>query len=93
MDGGSGVNVINKTTCDRLGITKWEACPFWLRMADTNTVRLIGLLRQLDVVLGGHNFQISAVILHLEAPGAYPLLLGHPWLKRDNIKQIGIKIY
>ena len=24
VDGGSGVNVINKTTCDKLGITKWE---------------------------------------------------------------------
>ena len=45
VDGGSGVNVINRTTCDRLGITKWEACPFWLRMADTSTVRPIRLLR------------------------------------------------
>ena len=26
VDGGSGVNVINKTTCDKLGIRKWEAC-------------------------------------------------------------------
>ena len=26
--GGSGVNVVKKITCDRLGITKWEACPF-----------------------------------------------------------------
>ena len=56
-------------------------------MADTNTVRPIGLLCQLDVVLGGHSFQISAVILHLEAPGAYTLLLGRPWLKTANIKQ------
>ena len=39
------------------------------------------------MVLGGHSFQISAVILHLEAPGAYPLLLGRPWLKTANIKQ------
>ena len=86
-NGGSGVNFINKMECDRLGITKWEACPFWLRMVDTSTVRLIGLLRQLDVVLGGHSFQISAVILHLEALGAYLLLLGHPWLKTANIKR------
>ena len=28
IDGGSGVNVISKTTCSRLGITEWEACPF-----------------------------------------------------------------
>ena len=76
VDGRSGVNVINKTTCDKLGITKWEACPFWLRMADTCTVRPLGVIRQLDVILGGHTFQISAVVLHLEAPGPYPLLLG-----------------
>ena len=38
VDEGSGVNVINKTTCDRLGIRKWDACSFWLRMADTSTV-------------------------------------------------------
>ena len=30
VDGGSGVTVINKTTCDKRGIMKWEACPFWL---------------------------------------------------------------
>ena len=45
-------------------------------MADTSMVRPLGLIRQLDVVLGGHTFQISAVVLHLEASGAYPLLLG-----------------
>ena len=28
VDGGFGVNVINKTTCDRLAIRKWDACPF-----------------------------------------------------------------
>ena len=44
VDGGSRVNVINKVTCDMLGITEGETCPFWLRMADTSTVRPIGLL-------------------------------------------------
>ena len=27
------------------------------------------------------------MVLHLDAPGAYPLLLGRPWLKTVNIKQ------
>ena len=27
------------------------------------------------------------MVLHLDAPGAYPLLLGRPWLKTANIKQ------
>ena len=28
IDGGSGMNLINKATCNRLGITEWEVCPF-----------------------------------------------------------------
>ena len=28
VDGGLGVNFINKTTCDQLGITKWEVFQF-----------------------------------------------------------------
>ena len=72
----SGVNVINKITCDRLGFTKWDACPFWLRMSDTNTIRPLGLIRQLDVTVGGHSFYILAAVLHLDATGAYLLLLG-----------------
>ena len=43
-DGGLGVNVINKTTCDKLGITKWDACPFWLRIVNTTTIRPLGLI-------------------------------------------------
>ena len=56
-------------------------------MADTSTIRPLGLIRQVDVIMGRHTFQISAVVLHLEAPGAYPLLLGRPWLKIAKIKQ------
>ena len=87
VDGGSCVNVMNKTTYDRLSITNWETCPFWLWMADTSMVWPIGLIGHLDIVIGGHTFQISAVVLHLDAPGAYPLLLGRPWLRTTNIKQ------
>ena len=32
-------------------------------------------------------FTISAVVLRLEAQGAYPMLLGRPWLRTTNIKQ------
>ena len=62
IDGGSRVNVINKLACDRLGI-KWETCPFWLRMVDTSIARPLGLIRELNVIIGGHTFQISIVVL------------------------------
>ena len=87
IDGGSGVNLISLQTCDTLGIQDWEPCPFWLRMADTSSVRPTGLIRELEVTIGGHTFRISAVVLPLQAQGAYPLLLGRPWLKTAHIKQ------
>ena len=87
VDGGSGVNVISKATCQTLGITTWENCPFWLRMADTRSVRPLGLLRKLPIIIGGHSFEISAVVLALESPGAYPVLLGRPWLRAASVKQ------
>ena len=62
INGGFGVNV-------------WKPCPFWLRMAETRSVRPIGFISHLDFTLGGHMFTISAVVQWLEAQGAYPMLL------------------
>ena len=87
VDGGSGMNVITKANCNNLGITSCENCPFWLRMADTHSVRPLGLLRKLSVIIEGHLFEISAVVLALESPWAYPLLLRRPWLRLANIEQ------
>ena len=44
IDGGSGINVISAKTCEQLGISEWEGCSFWLRMADTRSVRPLGLI-------------------------------------------------
>ena len=87
IDGGSGVHVISEVTCHNLGLTQWESCPFCLRMADMRLVQLIGLIQNLEFILGGHTFTVSAIVLRLDAPGAYPLLLGRLWLRTANIKQ------
>ena len=87
IDGGAGMHVISLRTCNTLGIQDWEPCPFWLRMADTSSVQPTGLICDLEVTIGGHTFHISALVLPLQAQGAYPLLLGRPWLKTSHIKQ------
>jgi hypothetical protein len=51
IDGGSGVNVISMATCRQLGITKWEPCKFWLRMANGSSVRPIGMIPDLEMVV------------------------------------------
>ena len=85
--GSSGVNVMNEATCHNLGLNQWEPCPFWLRMVNRRSVRPIRLIRRLDFMLGGQMFTILAVVLRLEAPGAYAMLFGRPWLRTTNIKQ------
>ena len=87
IDGGSRVNVISKKICDKLGIQEWEACPFSLWMADTSSVHPLELIRNLDITIGRYPFAISVVMLQLDAPRVYPLLLGRPWLQTTNIKQ------
>ena len=87
MDGGSGLNIINKATCNSLDIISWENCPFWLRMTNTRSVRPLRLLRKIFVIIGGHLFKISVVVMALEAPRGIPSLLGRPWLCSANIKQ------
>ena len=45
----------------------------------------MGLIRHLDFILGDHTFTILVVVLRLDAPGAYPMLLGHPWLRTATL--------
>jgi hypothetical protein len=65
IDGGSGINVISMATCRQLRITKWEPCKFWLRMANGSSVRPIGMIPDLEMVVQGHTFTISVVIMDL----------------------------
>jgi hypothetical protein len=74
IDGGSGVNVISMATCRQLGIMKWEPCKFWLRMANGSSVRPIGMIPDLEMVVQGHTFTISVVIMDLPHQDAYPIL-------------------
>jgi hypothetical protein len=86
IDGGSGINVISMATCRQLGITKWEPCKFWLRMTNGSSVRLIGMIPDLEMVVQGQAFTISMVIMDLPHQDAYPILLGRPWLRSTQLK-------
>ena len=56
-------------------------------MVDTRFLRPVRLIRNLDFILGEHTFTVSPVGLRLDAPVAYPLLLGRSWLRTTNIRQ------
>ena len=67
IDGDLCVNVISEATCHDHGITQWEPCLFWLRVADTHPARPMGLICHLDFILRGHTFTILAVVLCFDA--------------------------
>ena len=48
---------------------------------------MTGLIQDLDITIRGHAFRILSVVLQLNVQGAYPLLLGRPWLRTAHIKQ------
>jgi hypothetical protein len=50
-------------------------------MANRSSVRLIGMISDLEMVVQGHMFTISVVIMDLPHQDADPLLLGRPWLR------------
>jgi hypothetical protein len=74
IDGKLGVNVISMATCRQLGITQWEPCKFWLRMGNGSSVRPIEMISDLEMVVQGHAFTISVVIMDLPHQDAYPIL-------------------
>ena len=73
IDSGSGVKVITTETCERLELTDWPKCPFWLRMVDGNSVKLEVLLQNITIIIEGYSFQVFAVVLR--APQLAPNLL------------------
>jgi hypothetical protein len=55
-------------------------------MANASSVRPIGMIPDLEMVVQGHTFTISVVIMDLPHQDAYPILLGQSWLRTARMK-------
>ena len=83
IDGGAGVNIVTKTTCERFGWLDWLPVPFLVRMADQRRVRPLGILRNLVLSIGAISFAMAFVVMNMEdAEEEYSMLLGRPWLRQ-----------
>ena len=86
IDGGAGVNIVTKTTCERFGWLDWLPVPFLVRMADQRRVRALGILRNLVLSIGGISFAMAFVVMNMEdAEEEYSMLLGRPWLRQARV--------
>lgn len=88
LDGGSGLNILPKSMCKRLGIIHWDDTPFQVKMADQRRVQPLGTIIWYNVQLAGLDFAVNFVVLRLEeSTNPYPMILGSPWLRVARVKQ------
>jgi hypothetical protein len=53
VDGGFGVNVIIEQLRLRLGLLKPKLAPYYLKMANQTTTKLVGLIKDLKIYVYG----------------------------------------
>ncbi|KAL3698608.1 hypothetical protein R1sor_012684 [Riccia sorocarpa] len=86
IDSGSGVNIMTEKTAHDLGFTEFEATPRILRMADQTRRRPVGILRNIQTMIGGVPFHLTYIILRPVVKSGYKVLIGRPWLYGAKVK-------
>jgi len=80
IDGGLGVNLMLQDTAFDLGFTAFEATEQILRMADQSRVNPVGKLLHVPTRIGGQDYLLNYMIIHVHKGRPFPMLLGRPWL-------------
>ncbi|MCO5569983.1 hypothetical protein L7F22_023697 [Adiantum nelumboides] len=89
LDGGSGVNILPEATCKSLNLLSWDPAPFQVKMAYQRRVQPLGILRAVQISVGGLQFVANFVVLKMEeSASSYPMMLGRPWLRAARVKQL-----
>lgn len=78
LDGGTGVNIIMDTLMRKLGLEKqFETTPFTINMADQRKVTPLGIIKNLNINIGGLTFKITVIVIKMaNQDNTYSMLLG-----------------
>jgi hypothetical protein len=85
VDGGSGVNLIQKGTTFELGYIAFEATTQVLRMPDQSRVNPVGRLSQVPTRIGKETYLRNFVVIRVNKGRPFPMLLGRPWLYATQV--------
>ena len=83
-DLGSSVNILSKTTNDKLFYTTLASTLVYLQLADQSTRYLEGVATNLLVKVRSAYVPIDFMILDMGNDKDTPLILGHPFLNTAN---------
>ena len=79
-DLGSSVNLMPYTVAQRLGLTNFRSTKIQLVFADRSVRHPVGVILDIDVVIGNHRIPADFVVLELDQEPKDPLILGRPFL-------------
>jgi hypothetical protein len=85
VDGGAGVNVMTIPTMKYLGLKIDRPASVTLKMANKRVVRLEGVINNVAITV----MKVPTIVdfhVVLEEDGAYPMILGRPWLTKSHAK-------
>jgi hypothetical protein len=83
VDGGAGVNVMTIPTMRYLGLKIDRSALVTLKMVNKRVVRLEGVINNVVIIIR----KVSTIMdfhVVLEEDGAYPMILGRPWLTKSH---------
>lgn len=80
VDGGAQICVITQTCVERMGLTVTGVSGFRIRLANHQKVKCLGVVKSLEI----EAYAVKALVDFHVMPaglGAYPIILGRPWLR------------
>jgi len=85
MDGEAGINVMTIPAMRYLGLKIDKLALVTLKMANKQVVRLEGVISNVVITVMGVSTIVDFHVV-LEEDGAYPMILGRPWLTKSHAR-------
>ena len=81
VDLGATINMITSEIMHKLGLQNLKQTPTLLELADISTVRPLGKLEYITILVDSWHYPIDLLVLKaLSQASDHPLILGRPWL-------------
>ena len=83
LDFGSQVNILTKSTWEKLGRPQLVKSYYYLKLADQGLIEPLGLCRNIETTIMGISVKIDfKVIEPKEGSNSYPTLVGQTWARK-----------
>ena len=86
VDGGAQVCVITQTYVEKMRLEITGVSRFCIRLANHQKVGCLGILKSLEVEAYAMKEVVDFHVMQIGL-GAYPIILGRPWLRAINAIQ------